>query len=103
MSKLSSLDFACANCEKSDAEIEECRIYQYKFKVFGRRCPRQGVEEPIVLAEDVAGDQYLELPLELIYWREPVRRAIKQEDIQNMAMSFRVHKQIQPVVVKPAC
>ena len=102
MSKLLSPDFACANCKKKDAEIEECRIYQYKFKVFGKRCPRQGPEEPKVLAEDVAGDQYLELPLELIYWKEPVRTAIKQEDVQNMAMSFRVHKQIQPVVVKPA-
>jgi len=102
MSKLLSPDFACANCEKSDAEIEECRIYQYKFKVFGRRCPRQGLEEPKVVAEDVAGDQYLELPLELIYWKEPIRQAIKQEDIQNMAVSLRLHKQIQPVVVKPA-
>ncbi|MBO3755205.1 MAG: ParB/RepB/Spo0J family partition protein [Candidatus Brockarchaeota archaeon] len=102
MSGLLSQDFACADCQKSDAEIEECRIYQYKFKVFGKRCPRQGLDEPKVLAEDVAGDQYLELPLELIYWREPIRTAIKQEDIQNMAVSLRVHKQIQPVVVKPA-
>jgi len=97
-----SPDFACANCQKSDAEIEECRIYQYKFKVFGKRCPRQEPEKPKVLAEDVTGDQYLELPLELIYWKEPVRTAIKQEDVQNMAVSLRVHKQIQPVVVKPA-
>jgi len=102
MSKLLSPDFACANCKKKDEEIEECCIYQYKFKVFGKRCPGQGLEEPNVVAEDVAGDQYLELPLELIYWREPVRTAIKQEDIQNMAVSLRVHKQIQPVVVKPA-
>jgi hypothetical protein len=86
MSKLSSLDFACANCQKKDAEAEECRIYQYKFKVFGKRCPRQEPEEAEVIAE-VAGDQYLELPLELIYWKEPVRTAIKQEDIQNMAVS----------------
>jgi len=101
MSKPTSPDFACAGCTKKGREIEECRIYQYKFKVFGKRCPGHGPEEPKVVAE-VAGDQYLELPLELIYWKEPVRRAIKQEDVQSMAMSFRVHKQIQPVVVKPA-
>jgi len=101
MSELLSSDFACANCKKKDAEIGECRIYQYKFKVFGKRCPRQGLEKPKVVAEDVAGDQYLELPLALIYWKEPVRTAIKQEDIQSMAVSLRVHKQIQPVVVKP--
>jgi len=102
MSKLLSSDFPCGVCTKKDAEIEECPVYQYRFKVFGRRCPRQEPNESTVVAEEVAADQYLELPLELIYWKEPIRKAVRQEDIENMAMSLRLHKQIQPVVVKPA-
>lgn len=98
---MSYSDFACVGCEKTEKEIEECRIYQYKFKVFDKRCPRQGPQPPKVIAEDVAGDQYLELPLELIYWKEPIRREITEEDVNDMSTSLVCHGQIHHIVVKP--
>jgi len=51
-----------------------------------------------VIAE-VAGDQYVELPLDLIYWTDPVRKEIRKEDIDAMATSFACHGQIKPIVV----
>lgn len=96
---MSYSDFACVGCEKTGKEIEECRVYQYKFKVFGRRCPRQGPEPPKVIAEDVARDQYLELPLELIYWKDPIRKDIREEDVNALATSLTCHGQIEPIVV----
>lgn len=51
--------------------------------------------------EAVEGDQYLEVPLELIYWREPIRDVLKHQDVVDMASSLRLHEQIEPIVVKP--
>ncbi|MFQ6076040.1 MAG: ParB/RepB/Spo0J family partition protein [Candidatus Bathyarchaeia archaeon] len=99
MSRVSYSDFVCVGCAKTEQEIEECRIYQYRFKVYGRRCPRQGPKPPKVMAEDVAGDQYLELPLEIIYWKDPIRKDILEKDVNDLAMSFTCHGQIEPIVV----
>jgi ParB family chromosome partitioning protein len=54
----------------------------------------------MVVAE-LEGDQYLEIPLELIYWKDPIREVLKHQDIVDMASSLRLHKQIEPIVVKP--
>jgi ParB family chromosome partitioning protein len=47
-------------------------------------------------------DRYEELPLDSVFWKEPVRKAVSREDVQNMAASFLCHGQIEPIVVKPA-
>jgi len=47
----------------------------------------------------IHGDQYLELPTELIYWKDPVRKEIRREDVDDMATSIMCHGQIQPIVV----
>jgi len=46
----------------------------------------------------VAGDKYLELPTDVIVWKDPIRD-IRKEDINNMAASFTCHGQIEPIVV----
>jgi ParB family chromosome partitioning protein len=46
-------------------------------------------------------DYYEELLLDSILWKDPVRKAVREEDIQNMATSFVCHGQIEPIVVKP--
>jgi ParB/RepB/Spo0J family partition protein len=71
-----------------------------QFSVYGRKCPREEPSKPKVVAE-LEGDQYLEIPLELIYWKETVREVLKQQDIIDMASSLRLHQQIEPIVVKP--
>jgi ParB family chromosome partitioning protein len=45
-------------------------------------------------------DEFLSVPLPLIFWKSPVRE-FSQEDIQDMAASIRIHGQIQPIVCKP--
>lgn len=97
---MSYAPFTCAGCTKAGREVAECRIRVYQFSPHGRKCAREEPEKPKVIAE-AGGDQYLEIPLELIYWREPIRKAIREEDVQNIAMSFTCHGQIEPIVVKP--
>ncbi|MFQ6076647.1 MAG: ParB/RepB/Spo0J family partition protein, partial [Candidatus Bathyarchaeia archaeon] len=41
----------------------------------------------------------LELPTELIYWKDPIRKDIRREDVDDMATSIMCHGQIQPIVV----
>jgi len=92
-------DFACVGCERTEKEIEECRIYQYRFKALMKQCPKQGPEPPKVIAEVVGGDRYLEIPTDLIVWKDPIRKDIKDEDVKDMATSFTMHGQIEPIVV----
>lgn len=96
---MSSLPPQCRECTKNEAEADICRIRQVQFAVFGRKCPREEPEKPKVIAEDVVGDRYLELPLELVYWKDPVRKDIRREDVDAMATSFTCHGQIEPIVV----
>lgn len=95
-----SLPAACRDCRKTDREVEGCGVRLVQFSVYGRKCPREEPSEPKVVAE-LGGDQYLEIPLELIYWKEPIRAILKQQDIVDMASSLRLHQQIEPIVVKP--
>lgn len=95
-----SLPSACMDCRKTDREVEGCRIRLVQFSVYGRKCPREEPEKPKVAAE-VESDQYLEIPLEQIYWKKPIRDVFKQQDIVDMASSLRLHQQIEPIVVKP--
>jgi ParB/RepB/Spo0J family partition protein len=95
-----SLPAACRDCKKSEREVRECRVRLVQFSVYGRRCPREEPSKPKVVAE-LEGDRYLEIPLELIYWKDTVRAVLKQQDIVDMASSLRLHKQIEPIVVKP--
>jgi ParB/RepB/Spo0J family partition protein len=94
-----SLPTACKGCKKTDREVEECRVRLVQFNVYGRKCPREKPSKPKVVAE-LEGEQYLEIPLELIYWKEPIRGVLKQQDIVDMASSLRLHQQIEPIVVK---
>jgi ParB/RepB/Spo0J family partition protein len=94
------LPAACRDCRKTEPEVRECRVRLVQFSVYGRRCPREEPSKPEVVAE-LEGDQYLEIPLELIYWKDTVRDVLKQQDIVDMASSLRLHKQIEPIVVKP--
>lgn len=96
---MSSLPPQCGECTKTEAEADICRIRQVQFAVFGRKCPREEPEKPKAIVEDVVGDRYLELPLELIYWKDPVRKDIRKEDVDAMATSFACHGQIEPIVV----
>lgn len=75
-----------------------CRIRKYQFAVLSRKCPREEPEKPKVIAEGVARDVYLEIPTDLIVWRNPIRD-INPEDVSNMAASFACHGQIMPIVV----
>jgi len=91
--------FACVDCDKEGPAVDMCRIRKIQFAPFGDRCPREGPEQPTVIAKDVAGDQYLEIPLELIYWKDPIRKDILEKDVNDMATSFSCHGQIEPIVV----
>jgi len=95
-----SVSAFCRDCRKTGREVEECRIRLVQFSVYGRKCPREEPSELKTLAE-LEGDQYLEIPLELIYWKEPIREVFKHQDIVDMASSLRLHQQIEPIVVKP--
>lgn len=46
-------------------------------------------------------DEYKEIEIDKIEWKDLVRPAIKESDIKAMSMSFLTHTQIQPIVVKP--
>jgi len=46
-------------------------------------------------------DEYKEIEIDRIEWKDPVRSEITKEDIQAMATSFMTHAQIEPIVVKP--
>jgi len=46
-------------------------------------------------------DEYREIEIDKIEWKDPVRPEIKEEDIQAMAASFMTHAQIEPIIVKP--
>jgi len=95
-----SFSAVCRDCRKTGQEVEECRIRLVQFSVYGRKCPREEPVKPTVVAE-LEGDQYLEIPIELIYWKEPIREVLKHQDIVDMASSLRLHQQIEPIVVKP--
>jgi len=52
-----------------------------------------------IITEVATGDKYVELPVHLIFWKDPIRKDIKTEDVNNMATSFMMHGQIEPIVV----
>ena len=109
----SQIPVACRDCKREGHQVRDCRIRIIQFSVFNRKCPRElalaelGTGERTIpppsprLPKTVAGDQYLEIPLNQIFWKEPIRKAIKEEDIKNIAMSFTCHGQIEPIVVDP--
>jgi len=112
---------ACKDCKREGLTLRDCRIRIINYAVFNRRCPRELAGVPVVTeaakearrAEapttyiptppplPAAGDQYVEIPLNRIFWKESIRKAVKEEDIKNMAMSFTCHGQIEPIVVAP--
>jgi len=95
-----SFSAVCRDCRKTEREVRDCRIRLVQFGVYGRKCAREEPSKPMVVAE-LGVDQYLEIPLELIYWKEPIREVLKHQDIVDMASSLRLHQQIEPIVVKP--
>lgn len=41
-----SAPFACRECAKTEAQVETCRVREYQFQVFGKKCPHEVGFEP---------------------------------------------------------
>jgi len=103
----------CKGCKRDVKSLFACPTRTLHFSVHQKKCPRElalaekikALEEATkprgkleVIAE-VDGDRYLELPPELIYWKDPIRKTILEKDVNDLATSFSMHGQIEPIVV----
>jgi len=41
MSKQKPIPIACQGCTLEPPQLNECRIHEIQFKVFGKKCPRE--------------------------------------------------------------
>jgi ParB/RepB/Spo0J family partition protein len=108
---MSRIPVACRGCNKSEAQVAMCNIYTYKFKVFGKKCPREMGFEPTNLVTKNARS------IATFKLKEPLATNIRIADLESgvfsprmqfdpkyitkLAEDIEAEGQLKPIMVRP--